>query len=86
MADCCALIGQQQPGRPVSLLFSNHFSDSTQAPDWSAGPGERADGSVERLVGSGGCQDVWQLLEVRNPTRDPFRESGGMLEDWEELW
>lgn len=63
-----ALIGQQQPGRPVGFLFSSLLRDATQAADWSAGSGERPDGSVERLVGGGGRVDVRKLLEVKTQT------------------
>lgn len=69
MAHRSALIGQQQPGRPVGVLFSSHLSDASQAADWSTGPGERPDGSVERLVGCGGRLDIWKLLEVQNRMR-----------------
>lgn len=74
MAHRGTLTGQQQPGRPVRVLFPGQVGDASQAADWPAGPGERPDGSVERLVGGGGRLDIWQLLEVQNKMRE------GMLE------
>lgn len=88
MAHRSALIGQQQPGRPVSVLFSSHLSDASQAADWSTGPGERPDGSVERLVGRGGRLDIWQLLEVQNRMRGTLRNVGvwGILQVMGDSW
>lgn len=69
VADCSALTGQQQPGGPVSILFLSHLTETSQTADWSTGPSQQPDGSVERLVGCRGHLDLWKLLEVQSPVK-----------------
>lgn len=74
VAHCGALVGQQQPGRPVSFLFPSLLADTAQAASWSTGLCEWPDGSLERLVGGGGRLDIWQLLEVQNQIIGALRD------------